>query len=721
MSLAGLIRKKKWTELEDAWSSHVAEGGAVGPALEAVDVAARKKELSRITSMIRAHAQSLAEADANADAARLLGTSLIAGGSQGELGKLLFDTATRAWGEESYWEGYCHIADFRENVQDMRQAWRSMEKLLALEIGRIVYHAKGWGLGKIEGLEHAEDKVHVRFLTGRKDHFPFPTAVDIFEMLDAEDMRCLVVEDPDRLKKLLKEEPLEILRWVVYKGGGKVNHAGIKLTMTTLGIDGAKFTAFWRKAQKLAEQSEWFELSGPTTKRVVRLLDTAEDPAQSLKRQLLRSRDLGEALVRVRSVVGGDRVAEGVRDSALEALKELVSDDDAQLPQRLAAWIFLRDTFEETPEELRAVVEAAYTAEDPGAGTPEIWRLFQTVPGRYQDRCIDLLREIAPERWLDDASDGLVHAAPGMIRGLVDALFENGREQALVEHYSALLARPTRNPLLLVRLAEKIEGSKYETQLLPPQQRAQCLLQLGVHLQRATSSSAELVRARDRLSALLAESKKPLLRRLLADADLETMRSLASMLEAGVDRSIDRLFTQLAIEVSPDVFRGDEKPFWETGGIWTTRAGLAEREEELRVLRDIKIPENSEAIGKAASYGDLSENSEWEAAIEDQRHLTQRAMELEEAIRSAQILEEAIIPGDVVSPGTKVSYLQLADDRQREIRLLGPWDADGEERVSYRSPLASGMLGRKIGDELDIELPNGRIKIRIDSIVPIEF
>ena len=92
-----------------------------------------------------------------------------------------------------------------------------------------------------------------------------------------------------------------------------------------------------------------------------------------------------------------------------------------------------------------------------------------------------------------------------------------------------------------------------------------------------------------------------------------------------------------------------------------------------------------------------------------------------EAIRAAQILEEAVIPGDVVSPGTRVRYVQLEDAKEREIQLLGPWDADGEERVSYRSPLATGMLGRKPGDEIDIELPSGMIKVRIDSIVPIEF
>ena len=78
----------------------------------------------------------------------------------------------------------------------------------------------------------------------------------------------------------------------------------------------------------------------------------------------------------------------------------------------------------------------------------------------------------------------------------------------------------------------------------------------------------------------------------------------------------------------PDLVPRDETPFWESNNIFCSNDGLARRQEEYRVLLEEKIPENSEAIGKAASYGDLSENSEWEAAIEDQRNLTTKAIEL---------------------------------------------------------------------------------------------
>ena len=74
----------------------------------------------------------------------------------------------------------------------------------------------------------------------------------------------------------------------------------------------------------------------------------------------------------------------------------------------------------------------------------------------------------------------------------------------------------------------------------------------------------------------------------------------------------------------PDLVPRDDTPFWDSNNIFSGREGIALRQEEYRVLLEEKIPENSAAIGKAASYGDLSENFEWTAAIEQQRQLTER-------------------------------------------------------------------------------------------------
>jgi transcription elongation factor GreA len=304
-----------------------------------------------------------------------------------------------------------------------------------------------------------------------------------------------------------------------------------------------------------------------------------------------------------------------------------------------------------------------------------------------------------------------------MTRPLVDALAAAGREKELVAHYVSLVARPARNPTLFVQLADRVELGMLDGDLPAPQQRAQCLLQLAVQVNRAATGNATMTRVRARLSSLLLRGDPPVLKRLLADASIDTLRGFASMIEGGVDRPVDQLFTKIAIERSPEVFRGEDKPFWQTGGTWTTRRGLARREAELRELKDVKIPANSEAIGKAAAYGDLSENSEWEAAIEEQRILTGRAMEIESEVRDAQLLENASIPERLVAPGTRVTYREVSNGRERKISVLGPWDGQGQDDVvSYRSPLAAGMLGHGPGERVIVQLPNGQLDVEVLAI-----
>ena len=722
MSLAHLVREKKWSELESAWTEHILGDAALAPALEAVQAAAQRKELPRCLNFVRDHADVLVQSGRAPDAAELLGQSMVLGGSPGELAQPLFAAAQAAWGEEDFWEAYTEIANFRENVPEMRPAWRSLRKLLNLEPKRIVYHAKGWGLGEILAIDAAKREVTVRFVTGRRDRFPFTSAVDIFEILPEDDVRVLVVKDPDELKRKLSKEPLEILRWILSRNDGKVNHAGIKLAMGTLGVEGPKFSAWWRKAKKQAETSEWFEVSGPSTKVVVRALAEAADPADSMRRQLKRSKSLTQALQRVRELVSGTSADESVVEAAVQTLEELAADADHPMEDRIAAFLFLRDRRGETPETLRAMFALANAAPEPGdpSVAPALWQLFQSVPGlREQERCIDILREIRKDDWLEVAARNLPHAAPGMVRGLVDLLEQNGRHADLVSHYGALLARPTRNPTLLVRLAERIEDGSREGELPAPQQRAQCLLQVAIHLFKNSPGNPGLTRARTRLAEVLTRGEPPLLRRLLEDANLDTLRGLASMIESGVDREIDRVFTKLAVDLSPDVFRGDERPFWESSGTWTTAEGLRKREEELRVLREIKIPENAEAIGRAASYGDLSENSEWEAAIEDQRNLTNRAMELEAEVRDAQLIENAALPDDTVCPGTAVRYRDLSAGTEHRIEIVGPWDTEREDQVSYRSPLAAGMLGKRAGEQATLTPPSGTIEVEVLEVVPL--
>ena len=140
-------------------------------------------------------------------------------------------------------------------------------------------------------------------------------------------------------------------------------------------------------------------------------------------------------------------------------------------------------------------------------------------------------------------------------------------------------------------------------------------------------------------------------------------------------------------------------------------------EEEYRVLVDVKIPENSKAIGAAASLGDLSENSEWDAAMEEQRNLTGRAQEMDEQIRSAKLIEDQEIPDDVIAPGQEITLIEDDDEAKKHVyRVLGPWDMINDETINYMAPMAQGLLGLTVGDLGEMPSLTGPIKVGVEAI-----
>ncbi|MDA1223253.1 MAG: GreA/GreB family elongation factor, partial [Planctomycetota bacterium] len=167
----------------------------------------------------------------------------------------------------------------------------------------------------------------------------------------------------------------------------------------------------------------------------------------------------------------------------------------------------------------------------------------------------------------------------------------------------------------------------------------------------------------------------------------------------------------------PDITSKPEKPFWERDDfIYVTAEGLRRKREEHRVLVDEKIPANATAIGNAAALGDLSENSEWEAAMEEQRNLTGRAEEMSREIRMARLIENQELPTEVTAPGMKVDFTFLDDGSTQSYRILGPWDAVEDDILNYRAPLAKALLGHRAGDEIEIDSPAGSRTARIDAV-----
>lgn len=151
--------------------------------------------------------------------------------------------------------------------------------------------------------------------------------------------------------------------------------------------------------------------------------------------------------------------------------------------------------------------------------------------------------------------------------------------------------------------------------------------------------------------------------------------------------------------------------------IMLTDEGLLKLEQELENLRTKKRKEVAEKIKVARGFGDLSENSEYDAAKEEQAQVEARIVQLENMLKNAKVIDNDDIDLNVVSIGTRVKVYDEEFEEELEYSIVGSTEADPDMfRISDESPVGRALIGRNIGDTVDVETPGGVIKFKILSI-----
>ena len=149
-----------------------------------------------------------------------------------------------------------------------------------------------------------------------------------------------------------------------------------------------------------------------------------------------------------------------------------------------------------------------------------------------------------------------------------------------------------------------------------------------------------------------------------------------------------------------------------------TPEGYRELENELNYLKYTKREEVKEQIAVARSYGDLSENSEYDEARNEQAKTEARIKELEELIAHAVIIDEESIANSVVSLGSTVKVYIVEDDEELEYNIVGSNEANPREmRISDQSPIGKGLMGSRAGETITIEVPNGTLHFEIRDVI----
>jgi transcription elongation factor GreA len=148
-----------------------------------------------------------------------------------------------------------------------------------------------------------------------------------------------------------------------------------------------------------------------------------------------------------------------------------------------------------------------------------------------------------------------------------------------------------------------------------------------------------------------------------------------------------------------------------------SKEGYEKLKAQLDTMKHVDMPEIAEQIAQARGYGDLSENAEFDAAVEAQGMLQAKINDLQDKLGRAFIVDKSNIPTDRVVFGSKVRVLDLDLNEEEDFILVGPGDEDYDQnKILLTSPIGQGLVGKKVGEEVEVPIPKGKLKLKIVEI-----
>ncbi|MGO9598634.1 MAG: transcription elongation factor GreA [Isosphaeraceae bacterium] len=148
-----------------------------------------------------------------------------------------------------------------------------------------------------------------------------------------------------------------------------------------------------------------------------------------------------------------------------------------------------------------------------------------------------------------------------------------------------------------------------------------------------------------------------------------------------------------------------------------SKEGYEKLKAQLDSMKHDEMPRIAEQIAQARGYGDLSENAEFDAAVEAQGMLQAKINDLQNKLSRAFIVDKTTMPNDRVVFGSKVRVLDLDLNEEEDFILVGPGDEDYDQnKILLTSPIGQGLVGKKVGDEVEVPIPRGKLKLKIVEI-----
>lgn len=590
----------------------------------------------------------------------------------------------------------------------------SKAKLETMEPGAYVVH-RSWGFGQIKAYNESEQKLIIDF-KGKKGHPMDPVfCVTSMEILPAKHILARKEVEPDRVKELIENDPVQLVIDTLSAYPNKAASA-IEVEIVLMQVVGEdKFKRWFSNVKKQlvkdprvsvpAKKIECYIVRDEPVSAETEIMEEFTN-TRSARRRISLAEDLLAASIKEESKPSLAQVLSGITDAVrdsnqLDAAERLygafVRDELAKILGHESSNVAPTQT--ELIKEVRGLTAIA-----------------EKIPVHFQSRFLDLVKETHPLEWREIVFALLKTSQGKFTTECINFLMENGEGDEL----SAALKRwkteqNLRAPVLLwvIKNRHSKKFSKLLNDLVTP--RLLGAIFFAIDYEALQSAGTRRIPLGEVLS-----DDPDLISDLLSTADTETARDLANslLLNQGFEELTKKsllarfikLFPSLQSLVSGEAETKDEQ-------FLVSRESYERKRIEYEDIVSKRIPDNSKAIATAREHGDLKENSEFKMAKQDQSVLMGHKVQLERDLARARITDFAEATTDQVSAGTIVDLRDVANGKAVRYSVLGAWDSDPDNhRIAYKTPLGQALLGKKIGEHVKLKIAGAQQEFQIAGI-----
>jgi transcription elongation GreA/GreB family factor len=717
--LLRLVRKGKLEELETAWMDVVSGKDIPGRSLlPVVQLLSQRGHAAEAESLLWFLIDALR---GRGDAERALAAARDCAASMPE-NAMLRDALTSL---------YLETQSARDDIEDLisltvgardiplNTAVAGMDNFLAFDTGAYVLDPHSGDVGRVEGFDATRGGMVVAYGDSQKVYGG--GLLGRLQSTESDDFRALMAFERERMAALAKDDPIEFVSLALTTLEKRMPLRRLRLYLEPAV---GQWSKWWSKARvKLARSAtigmtkgsspSLFLRTRPLThgQRMMRRFNAAADPISKLALAL----DVAQE-ARRHGHIETDVLQHLVDSSAALSLETIARSAHVSFCAVAVAELIVR----RFPEQVKlntvlpGRVEAIVLADPEG--------LALAVPDKDVLLCaLDAVRHRVQGEWKAYAAALMPVASHTVCVALGRQLKAEDARDVVEDACQRIMARSDRSSGALAwlwRICTSVEPPKS----IHSVNVVTALLSTVSALVRTPGLTES--KRRDLINevrnALFVRDGEPLKDALRGAEPTEIARvKVHAEFNPGLTAQRQNQITDMLHAVAPDLFK-KSIPLWEQDVIYTTEAGLQARKKELEHLLLERMPEVIKELGEAASFGDLSENAEYKAALDERARLAETGARMQNEISSAHLITHEACDVSWVTIGSKVSLRNLADQKESALTFLGPWDARPDVGIlAYNAPLGLAFMGAEEGDEVSFQAGDELRRWVILSIEPV--